>query len=317
MSAIQDFAAATALPPELVLKHWQGGSERNFEARYSRPWLTPESTIFAIGSCFAVNFVRWLVEQGVRTPIPSWGFHYNPMTVYEEIRQAAGGSPDALTWELCSEAGTRYVDARRHPVSADSLDALQQRQAQIVAQSRACFAAADGIIITLGLSEVWEQRVHGHFRVINRIPDPAIVSKAEFRSRFLSLDEIVEQLRQLVDLIRRVKGAAIPIVFTVSPIPLKASAADMDIQSANLRSKALLIAAVHAFLEEDTVPSRASYFPAYELVAGGPRPEAMWQRDQRHLQAFVINRVCLEFCRLYAVAPQQFASNPHFRVPLV
>ncbi len=303
---------------DTFLQFWQGGLEREFIARHARRWLTHDSSIFAVGSCFAVNIIRWLTEQGVKTPAHAWGLHYNPATIFDEVSLAAGIDCESVTWTTQARDGQSvYIDAKRHPISASSLTQLDAIRAEIVAKSRACFQMANGFVFTLGLSEVWEQNINGKFVVVNRIPDESTRKSSDFRTRFLTVDEVIEHLRLLTNLIRRKKGADIPIVFTVSPIPLKASKSEMDIQSANLRSKANLISAVHAFLDEDTAPIRASYFPAFEMISGGPRPIDLWQHDQRHLHAKTIDTVCTQFTRTYATSPGLFFSNPNFKVPLV
>ena len=297
---------------------WASEMDRSFISRNPRRWVRKSTNLFSIGSCFAVNVTRWLKEQGVGTRLPEWGLHYNPATILSELRRAADVVERDVIWELTLEDGSAcFVDAKRHPISGGSLPQLDAERKRIATASKECFEAADGFIITLGLSEVWEQICNGDREIINRAPDRRVLGDAQFASRFLSVDECVEYIRQIVDLIRITKGYEIPIVFSVSPIPLKGSASGYDVQSANLRSKSILIAAIHSFVEEDTNPQKVSYFPAYEMICGAWRPKRLWQHDFRHLHAWGIDRVCMQFVETFACNPDEFSSNPEFKVPLI
>jgi GSCFA family len=297
---------------------WTGDMDRSFISRNPTRWITKNTKIFSIGSCFAVNLTRWLKEQGVNTRLPVWGLHYNPATILSEFRRAVGVVDEDVIWELSLEDGsTCFVDAKRHPISANSLAELNVERHRISKTSEECFEAADGFIITLGLSEIWEQIRNNGIDVINRAPDKRIIANIDFNSRFLSVDECVEYIRQIVDLIRLSKGHDTPIIFSVSPIPLKGSASNLDVQTANIRSKAILIASIHLFIDEDSNRQKVSYFPAYEIISGGWRPQTLWQHDHRHLNAWIIDRVCMEFVNTFACYPEQFSTNPNFQVPLV
>jgi hypothetical protein len=124
-------------------------------------------------------------------------------------------------------------------------------------------------------------------------------------------------LRDITDLIREDKGEATPIVFTVSPIPLKATSSGYEPQVANLRSKATLLAGLHQFIDEDTARRPAAYFPAYEIFLGAPRAPGQWQGDLRHPTAAAVDYVCRRFVEVFGVPGFMPTSDVPFEVPQV
>lgn len=242
--------------------------------------------------------------------------HYNPATVLNELALASGRSHSEITWEVFDKDGDlRYVDAMRHPVLADSKASLRDLRASIEVQGARMYRDADAFLITLGLSEVWERRAGGSDQIINRSPYVGGGQASECVNRFLRVDEVVQYLREITKLIREDKGDSTPIVFTVSPIPLKTTTSGIEPQVANVRSKAILLAALHEFLDEDTAYRAAAYFPAYEIFMGAPRAMKMWQDDLRHPTAEAIDFVCRRFIENFALSDIRLADGVKFTVP--
>jgi hypothetical protein len=236
------------------------------------------------------------------------------MTILNELRIAAGESANELTWHVYDSDGIKvYVDCLRHTITAPSLDELNVHRALIKATSEEYFAKAEGFLITLGLSEVWEQHREGQAIIINRAPYKRYVDEAPvLANRFLSVAETKTAILKIVQLIRWQKGKSVPIVFTLSPIPLKTTGANYDPLIANVRSKAILGAAMHEVLDED---NSIAYFPAYEMFHGAPFIDDLWQDDLRHPTTNAISFACNRFIDIFASDRHQFQDEIAFDVP--
>ncbi|HET7087003.1 MAG TPA: GSCFA domain-containing protein [Rhizomicrobium sp.] len=304
--------------PAQIGHKWTGEREREWMARRRDKWLTRDTQIFAIGSCFAVNFTRWLVQQGLPLAVPPWGMHYNPATILNELKSASGRRSKQLVWTVTDQFGkTKYIDAMRHTILSDNKDDFDKQQIEIERISKEMYRKADAFVITLGLSEIWESSLERSDLVINRSPYVAGDHTKNYRNRFLSVDEVVQYIQQIVEIIRIDKGDSTPIVFSISPVPLKMTNSGYDPQIANIRSKAILIAAIHSFIDEDTAKRPASYFPAYEIFLGAPRFEKLWQADLRHPTAEAIDYVCRRFIENYRYGEFSLDSIVKFTVPEV
>jgi hypothetical protein len=89
-----------------------------------------------------------------------------------------------------------------------------------------------------------------------------------------------------------------------------------DSRIANVRSKAVLLAALHEVLEQRD-DSNIAYFAAYEVFWGGQRGPGLWQRDGRHPTAEAIVTACRRFIEVFARDAAEFAADVPFDVKRV
>jgi hypothetical protein len=129
------------------------------------------------------------------------------------------------------------------------------------ARYEARFAEAGAFVFTLGLAEVWEDRVTGG--VFWRGVPEEIFDTDRHVFRLTTVDENTENIRRIIDLVRRVNPRA-PIVLTLSPVPLKATFRDISCMSADCVSKSVLRVAIDQVMTEDH--PHVYYWPSYELV---------------------------------------------------
>jgi hypothetical protein len=171
-------------------------------------------------------------------------------------------------------------------------EATEQDRAAV----RSRLAATDVLVLTLGLSEIWYDRITGEplWRAIpRRLFDPE-----RFAFKVLSVAETVACLEQ----IDRIRAAHLPnlrIVFTVSPIRLRATFRPVSAIVANSVSKAILRAALDEFLrsKEDELGKSYFYFPSYELVTDVF--SHAFVDDNRHVYDAVISETLELFARTY------------------
>jgi hypothetical protein len=300
-------------PEDLLAPYSARGSRRR--------WLTLDTKICTIGSCFAVNFSKWIMAHGVDITSPNWGLHYNSNTIKEALSIAYDQTEKSIIWEAFDKTGLKiYLDAKRHTWRAESRDTLNRNRRIIVDSSLSALGSSNAFVITLGLAEVWEQRTANSWEILNRAPlsDHYKEKRPPVRNRFQSVDEIVSDLLHIEAAIDMHAKIPRPIVFTVSPIPLKTTGTCYDVRTANTRSKSLLISAVHEYIDfTESRRGEVYYFPAYEQFLHIGRDEKVWQRDNRHVVATKIDSVCKSFCEVFAEMPAQFDKSINFEVPLV
>ena len=294
---------------------WQQSLDEPFQTPAYERWLDKETRLLAIGSCFAVNFSRWISLHDVNVYRPGWGLHYNPRSILAELRRAAGLSAPEILWRSEGPDGVIWIDGMRHMVTGTTREELLENRKRIGALSAEAFGEANALLITLGLSEVWEELVHGQWSTLNRTPPDDLRRAAVHRSRFLTANEVVGTLHHIVDLIRSRRGN-VPITFTVSPVPLKETFSMPDSRVANVRSKAVLLTALHELLDERR-DERIAYFPAYEVFWGGQRAPGLWQRDGRHPTAEAIVTACRRFVDAFARNGADFQNEVPFEVKKV
>lgn len=283
-------------------------------------FLEKHSCVYSIGSCFALNINRWLRYQGFAVPEISWGIHYNSRTILHEFNRAAGYPVPDVDWRVRSKDGTIvFGDALRHCVDTDNIEELGRMKEAIASQSRAAFERADAFFITLGLSDVWETTIDAAPITLNRAPYLGVEILSDkavgaINNRFLTVDECIDDIRQMISLIRAARGATIPIVFTVSPVPLKHASGKYHPHIANSRSKSTLLSAIYSQLDEAGGDSFVSYFPSYEFFATNPLQMTLWQADDRHPSLDAINLVAEAFASSYAV--EDFDVRQGFTIDL-
>lgn len=99
--------------------------------------------------------------------------------------------------------------------------------------------------------------------------------------RVASFEENKQNIRRIHDLIRTHRPQA-KVIFTVSPIPLKATFRPVSSITANAVSKALLRGAVDEVYREVQGQGAMFYWPSYEIVQhvfADP-----WMADRRHVK---------------------------------
>lgn len=253
-------------------------------------------TVFTIGSCFARNVERALLAEGVTVPTAAFAApedetpgqpnrilnQYNPATMLQCL-EAADLRPD--TRGLYPAGEGQVVDAllatRGRPVTEER---ALERRAEISALYRDGLAAADAVIVTLGLIECWydtETRLY-----LNEAPPRRTLRAApgRFEFRRLGVGESRDLVFAMLD--RLVGDAGRPVILTVSPVPLQVTFAGGDALVANGYSKALLrVVAQEAAERFDSV----DYFPSYEVVTtAGLRA---YGEDNVHVRKFVVEAI--------------------------
>ena len=247
--------------------------------RPETPIIDGETRVMGLGSCFASYFLAWLAENGFNRRLDTsphnalvrYGSAFeNPAVIAQQFRWAFEGlDPGSLKWIDKDKQLFEATDERRRLV-------------------RRSLEQTDVLVLTLGLSEVWYDRVTGEplWRALTRKhydPDRHVF-RVESLADTMGWLERIESLRR-----RHVPG--MKIVFTVSPVRLKATFRPVSAMTANSASKAILRAALDEFLRghADALNRELFYFPSYEIVQDFFRDP--YDEDNRHVRPAVAGRV--------------------------
>lgn len=279
-----------------------------------KPLFSREDRIFAIGSCFAEEIRKALTKIGweclpdykrivfdpskdVVDTLPEREHmnFYNSFTVRTQLEQICGiweqDPQDYWTVRRISRevvpfaARPVFQDPYRRSTFSDTPEGLQRLVDQIVAEMRRSFHEATGFVFTFGMTEIFVNRFSGKVAC----QKPAYAGgggMAETYRHDSTFEENLENLRAIVQLIRKHKGDNIPIIMSVSPVPLARTFSDNDVVTTNGEGKAILRAAIGQVAREfDNV----IYVPSYEVVT--LQGTEAYDTDLRHVKEEVVQEI--------------------------
>ena len=266
----------------------------------------PGSRVFTIGSCFARNIERYLVDYTLptmqfRAPKEEWpdagpnGLlnEYNPGAITQRIQRAFTGEP-APDDTIVEHPGRGFLDLLLPGNVPVSLDRAMQRRAEIDAIYRD-LPNADVVIITLGLVEVWFDTKTTCY--LNRIPPHHSLRDEPERYKLRVMD-VFDALPLLKEAFRLLIDSGSKVLVTVSPVPFNTTFSGDDVVVANTFSKAVLRVCAQRLATNPSV----DYFPSYEIVVSGGLNSFV--DDNIHVQDRLVKEVVEHMLNSYAPAPK-------------
>jgi hypothetical protein len=265
--------------------------------RPQRPLIDANTRVIGVGSCFARYFVLWLAERGFNRAIDS--SPYNAL-----LRYAAAFESPAVIAQQFRWAFDEFDSKNALWIGKDKevFEPNEERKRLV----RQTFEKTDVLILTLGLSEIWYDKVTGEplWRALTRrYYDPA---RHAFRVETMA--DTKRYLEKIEDLRRR-HLPDMKVIYTVSPIRLTSTFRPVSALTANSVSKAILRSALDEFLRDhqDQVGRELFYFPSYEIVNDYFRDP--FEEDNRHVTGFVAGHVLRTFAQSFC-APEMLAAAP-------
>src|SRR5262249_37413314 len=154
-----------------------------------------------------------------------------------------------------------WQDPTRKLVYGRTREDLKELSDRIDAIVRDGIAQSDVIVLTLGLTEVWQHTITGHYLCM---PPGAGYGGAAGLGRFQqsSFVENYQNLRSILDALFN-RYPEKQVVLSVSPVHLLATGSDMDVGSASTESKSILRAVAGQIAREY---ENVTYFPSYEMA---------------------------------------------------
>lgn len=288
------------------LMHW---ADREQEPQPSVPLVRPETRIAAIGSCFARRVTEVLSARGLNAEFHPADRQYNTFSLAQEFDHLFGDEDPYSEDDVCEASPGRWVHPFRRGLRAHSRKALLREQRVLDEKARRLYRRADLIIITLGLTEIWERVSDGRVAVV--LPPLPLYEAGVFRFRQSTTAENLANLNRMYERLRRVTAA--PLLLTVSPVPLGCTFRPDHVVVANCESKCILRAAVADFLaDHDDV----HYFRSFELTPQWSGKGAFFLDDGRHISPQGVNFIMNAFLRQYGSEELRPAHQPLGRVAM-
>ena len=265
--------------------------------------FSPSSTIFTIGSCFARNIEKAMVEWGCyipmldfKTRLEEWEGRpgsmlnkYTPPNFRNSIewtaqiydRDGKVGESDCLDFAIDVGSG-EFIDMDTASQVPVSFKRLVERRQEIYDVFRYAFRS-EVVIMTPGYIETWLDAKTGRYMAgVLKVPRAAR-DGSRFKFELRSFEDSVGDMLAAIDIVRE-RNANAKFLVTTSPVPLAATFTGQDVRTANTFSKSI-VRAVCGVLP--TLREKVDYFPSYESAILSD-PAGVWKPDRIHiLQSFV------------------------------
>ena len=237
--------------------------------------IRPTTPIASMGSCFAREIKRRLMQRNYNyiaeeTHHPAafhgsaaWERVYNTFCMRQIFEYTfEQWMPDMRWWQ--APQSNKIQDPYRRIILYDSIEEAESDFEQHRIYSRRALEKAKVLVLTLGLTEIWEDQVDGS---VICLPSGPYVNEggdmSRYRFRVSRYAENLENLERIYQIMKR-HNPDCRILMTVSPVNLWATfRQDIDVISASCNSKSTL----RAVADEFTVRhENVFYFPAFEMA---------------------------------------------------
>ena len=250
-------------------------------AKKEFPFLWP--SFFNMGSCFAENQSLKFNDFGFSINSNPFGIFYNPISIELILRRILTEkfyTPN----DFLSLDG--YFSLEHHgSYRYDTLNNAIEESNLILTKTKNHLKRVEVCVITLGSSLVYK---HENKIVANchRLPTQ------DFEQVQLTHQQVLNSIASITDCFKSL-NKNIHIVFTVSPVRhLRSGVIE------NSRSKAILISALHDFIESKE-SINTSYFPAYEIFMDELRDYRFSKEDFVHPTKQAQDYIWGRFCDTY------------------
>ncbi|MFH0823096.1 MAG: GSCFA domain-containing protein [Pseudomonadota bacterium] len=265
--------------------------------------ITRTTPITSMGSCFAREIKAVLLREGydyiVEEPhhpatkhaSAAWERLYNTFSMRQIFEYTFRDRLPLLRWWKAPKSGVIQDPYRRiilyDDIEQAEADFLNHREC-----SRRALTKARVLIITLGLTEIWQDVHDGS---VLCLPAGPYVNEggdmSRYRFRVSRYQENLDNL-EAVHAIMAEHNPSCTLIVTISPVHLWATfRTDSDVIGASCNSKATLRAAADEFASRH---ANVTYFPAFEM-AGIFRPMMGQSIFAEGRENFHVNRETVEF----------------------
>ena len=235
------------------------------------------SRIVMLGSCFAENIGKKLIDCGFNVVMNPMGILYNPISIHSALKRITEDrkfTEDELFYHNGLWASFMHHGSFSHSDKNEALRMMNDRLHQAHEQLQ----NATHLIITFGSAEVYE---HNNQVVANCHKLPA----RQFTHRLLTTNEITTPYYSLFP----APYSLLPI-FTVSPVRYLGEGAHHG-----QINKATLLLATDQICRE----TGANYFPSYEIMMDELRDYRYYATDMIHPSEVAINYIFERFTKTY------------------
>jgi len=285
--------------------------------------ITKADKVVTAGSCFATHLARYLPIGGLthfvtepgHPSIPAelrrkhnygvfsarYGNIYTGRQLRQLLERAYGlFQPVETHWQYGDNAVIDPFRPQIQPKGFVNLDELTADQAQHLSAVRRAIESMDYFVFTLGLTEAWIDRRDGAVLPLAPGVVGGVFDSDIHRFHNFTVDEVVQDMDNALALIRRHNPAA-KFLFTVSPVPLNATAVPRHVLVSTTYSKSVLrVAAEYLCAKWEN----AEYFPSYEIITAPHVRGRYFAADHRGVIEEGVEHVMRIFFRHYSAEPE-------------
>ena len=233
-------------PQKYILKGWMP----------PQPFIRKDQLITTFGSCFAASVSAHLEAKGYKVAARNHTWLSSHVIRFSSGMVNSFSILQQFEWAFENKKFKENLWYGAEKEIAEYDEAIRHTTQEI-------FNTTDIFVITLGLSEVWCNKQTGEV-FWRSIPEQHFDEKVH-GFRITTVPENTANLEKIYALIRKHRPEA-TIIFTVSPVKLRATFRPVSCLTANSVSKAILRAAVDEFYRGHEADAKLFYFPSYELV---------------------------------------------------
>lgn len=238
-----------------------------------------EDRILMLGSCFADEMGEQMHRRGLHVTSNPFGTLYNPLSIAQAVNSQISESSNL---PMINYDGLWHSMAHHGAFSRPNKEDAEQAVRGSIEAMQNALAEATVVIVTFG--SAWVYEMEGHIVAnCHKMPE------SRFTRRRLSVDEIVEAWRPIVD-----RYPDKHWLFTVSPIRHI-----RDGLHENQLSKATLLLAVEQLASLGGRSGGVSYFPSYEIVLDELRDYRFYADDLVHPSALAVNYIWERFTEVF------------------
>jgi hypothetical protein len=256
-----------------------------------RPFITKNTKIVAFGSCFAVEVSKWLAAHGMNTHKLEYSKLKLPIVYVEAAFNTSFAILQQLEWVFKGWKPDDHLwwDETRTEVYARAED----RDA-----TKEYVKNADVFIITLGLAEIWENKETGG--VFWYAPPKDVFDPEKHVHRLSGVGENYKAIQKIWAILQEYSPGS-KVIFTLSPVPLRATFRPMSACTADSVSKATMRVALDLMMSKhpDELNKTLFYWPSYEIVKEYYGGAPAYKPDGRHITQEVIDHIMAEFAQYY------------------
>lgn len=238
------------------------------------------SRIVMLGSCFAENIGKKLIDCGFNVVMNPMGILYNPISIFSALERIVEGREFTEDELFCHNGLWTSFMHHGSFSHADKNEALKMMNERLK-EGHEQLKDATHLIITFGSAEVYE---HDGKVVSNCHKLPA----REFTHRLLSINEINNLYKSFA--IKTQNIASLQTIFTVSPVRYLGNGAHHG-----QINKATLLLATNEICKK----TGADYFPSYEIMMDELRDYRYYAEDMIHPSDVAINYIFEQFTETY------------------
>jgi hypothetical protein len=247
--------------------------------------INHSNKILAIGSCFAQNIGKKLLDCGFQCSVNPMGILYNPLSILNSLKLASG-KLSQFSDDFLEEGEQHYSYYFHSNFRAESQIALRDLLRNELQRLYDVLRDANVVIISLGTSLVYRLKKSGRV-VSNCHKTPA----AQFDLYKLTLEETCSCISEITETLNRDAIKKPLIIFTVSPIRhFKDGAVE------NQRSKSTLLLAMDYICKKF---DNALYFPSYEIMMDDLRDYRFYAEDMIHPSTVAVDYIWKSFAECF------------------